>query len=77
MRVFKKFMIDTKEDNFIVLGVPSNDFNQELSKGDVKDFVRLGLELISIDFDSKIRGETAHPLYKWIAGNVSVIGQPR
>ena len=23
----------------------------------------------------KIKGENAHPLYKWISGNVSVIGQ--
>ena len=68
-----------KEDNFIVLGVPSNDFNQELSKeSDVKKFceIRFGVNfpLTSIQ---KIRGEAAHPLYKWIAGNVSVIGQPR
>ena len=68
-----------KEDNFVVLGVPSNDFNQELSKeSDVKKFceIRFGVNfpLTSIQ---KIRGEAAHPLYKWIAGNVSVIGQPR
>ena len=25
----------------------------------------------------KIKGDSAHPLYKWISGNTSVIGQPR
>ena len=68
-----------KEDDFIVLGVPSNDFNQELSKeSDVKKFceIRFGVNFPMTSIQ-KIRGETAHPLYKWIAGNVSVIGQPR
>ena len=68
-----------KEDDFIVLGVPSNDFNQELSKdSDVKKFceIRFGVNF-PMSSIQKIRGEAAHPLYKWIAGNVSVIGQPR
>ncbi len=68
-----------KDDDFIVLGVPSNDFNQELSKeSDVKKFceIRFGVNFPMTSIQ-KIRGEAAHPLYKWIAGNVSVIGQPR
>ena len=68
-----------KDDGFIVLGVPSDDFNQELSSDDdVKKFceIRYGVNfpLTSIQ---KIKGESAHPLYKWISGNTSVIGQPR
>ena len=68
-----------KNDNFIVLGVPSDDFNQELSnESDVKKFceIRYGVNfpLTSIQ---KIKGDNAHPLYKWIASNVSVIAQPR
>ena len=68
-----------KDDGFIVLGVPSDDFNQELSTDDdVKKFceIRYGVNfpLTSIQ---KIKGESAHPLYKWISGNTSVIGQPR
>ena len=61
------------------MGVPSNDFNQELSKeSDVKKFceIRFGVNFPMTSIQ-KIRGEAAHPLYKWIAGNVSVIGQPR
>ena len=68
-----------KDDDFVVLGVPSDDFNQELSdEKDVKKFceIRYGVNfpLTSIQ---KIKGDDAHPLYKWISGNVSVIGQPR
>ena len=68
-----------KDDGFVVLGVPSDDFNQELSSDDdVKQFceIRYGVNfpLTSIQ---KIKGEGAHPLYKWISGNTSVIGQPR
>tara|TARA_B100001989_G_C24326383_1_gene357714 strand:- start:19 stop:528 length:510 start_codon:yes stop_codon:yes gene_type:complete len=68
-----------KDDGFVVLGVPSDDFNQELSSDDdVKKFceIRFGVNfpLTSIQ---KIKGESAHPLYKWISGNTSVIGQPR
>ena len=68
-----------KDDGFVVLGVPSDDFNQELSSDDdVKKFceIRYGVnfQLTSIQ---KIKGDGAHPLYKWISGNTSVIGQPR
>ncbi len=68
-----------KEDDFVVLGVPSNDFNQELSKeSEVKKFceIRFGVNFPMTSIQ-KVRGDAAHPLYKWIAGNVSVIGQPR
>ena len=68
-----------KADGFVVLGVPSNDFNQELGKNaDVKDFceIRYGVNfpLTSIQ---KIKGSDAHPLYKWISSEASVIAQPR
>ena len=68
-----------KADGFVVLGVPSNDFNQELGNdADVKDFceIRYGVNfpLTSIQ---KIKGSDAHPLYKWISNEASVIAQPR
>ena len=68
-----------KDDGLIVLGVPTNDFNQELSKeSDVKEFceIRFGVEF-PMSSIQPIRGENAHPIYKWIQANVSVIGQPR
>lgn len=68
-----------KNDGLVVLGVPTNDFNQELSKeSDVKEFceIRFGVEF-PMSSIQPIRGENAHPIYKWIQANVSVIGQPR
>ncbi len=68
-----------KSDGLIVLGVPTNDFNQELSKDeDVKQFceIRFGVEFPMSSIQN-IRGNEAHPVYKWIKSNVSVIGQPR
>ena len=68
-----------KDDGLVVLGVPTNDFNQELSKdSDVKEFceIRFGVEF-PMSSIQPIRGENAHPIYKWIQDNVSVIGQPR
>ena len=62
-----------------MLGVPSDDFNQELpNEKDVKKFceIRYGVNFPMTSIQ-KIKGDDAHPLYKWIAGNVSVIGQPR
>ena len=59
--------------------MPTNDFNQELSKdSDVKEFceIRFGVEF-PMSSIQPIRGENAHPVYKWIQSNVSVIGQPR
>lgn len=68
-----------KQDGLIVLGVPSNDFNQEFSKsGDIKNFceIRYGVNFPLTNI-MKIRGENAHPLYKWISQNVSTIATPR
>ena len=68
-----------KDDGFIVLGVPSNQFNQELTKNsDVKEFceIRFGVNF-PLTKIQKIKGEDAHPIYKWVAENVSLIGTPR
>ena len=68
-----------KEDGFIVLGVPSNQFNQELTKNsDVKEFceIRFGVNF-PLTKIQKIKGDDAHPIYKWVAESVSLIGTPR
>ncbi len=68
-----------KDDGLIVFGVPTNDFNQELSNdSEVKQFceIRFGVEF-PMSSIQPIRGDNAHPIYKWIKSSVSVIGQPR
>ena len=57
-----------KDKNFIVIGVSSNDFNQELnSKEEVKKFceVNFGINFPMTDITS-VKGKTAHPFYKWV-----------
>ena len=64
-----------KEDGLVVLGVPTNDFNQELSKeSDVKEFceIRFGVEF-PMSSIQPIRGENAQPVYKWIKSFVTVL----
>lgn len=57
-----------KEKNLVVIGVSSNDFNQEFkNKEEVKKFceVNFGINFPMTDITS-VKGETAHPFYKWV-----------
>lgn len=55
----------------IVLAIPSDDFNQELSSiAEVKDFCELnfGLTLPMTDI-THVKGPEAHPMYVWLREN--------
>ena len=57
-----------KERGLVVIAVPSNDFNQELSSNSkVKEFcnVSFGLTFPMTEVTS-IRGNQAHPFYRWL-----------
>jgi glutathione peroxidase len=57
-----------KDRGLVVIAVPSNDFNQELSNNSkVKEFcnVSFGLTLPMTEVTS-IRGVQAHPFYRWL-----------
>jgi glutathione peroxidase len=57
-----------KDKGLVVLALPSNDFNQELSSGSkVKEFcdVNFGLTMPMSDIIS-VKGKKAHPFYKWL-----------
>ncbi|MCM2563391.1 glutathione peroxidase [Lutimaribacter sp. EGI FJ00015] len=57
------------DKGLLVLAVPSNDFRQELASDDeVKEFcdVNFGLTLPMTTI-TKVKGEEAHPFYKWVA----------
>ena len=60
-----------KSDGLIVLGIPSNSFNQE-KKGnqEVKEFCEVNF---SIDFPlssiTDVKGENAHEIFKWAKDN--------
>ncbi|TVQ52360.1 MAG: glutathione peroxidase [Rhodobacteraceae bacterium] len=65
-----------RDRGLVVLGVPSNDFRQELaSEAAVRDFCETNF---GIDFPmttiTRVTGRDAHPFYAWIG---EALGQPR
>ena len=67
------------ERGLVVLGVPSNDFGgQEPGSSDeIQSFCATGF---GIDFPmtarTRVRGDDAHPFYRWAAGQTSATGRP-
>jgi glutathione peroxidase len=60
-----------KDQNLVVIGVPTNDFKQEpASNKDIKDFCEANFN-IDFPLTEKINvlGENAHPFYKWAKQN--------
>ncbi|MCC1481808.1 glutathione peroxidase [Roseibaca sp. Y0-43] len=57
------------DDGLVVLAVPSEDFNQEYSSNDdVAQFCRVETGLtFPIAEITPVRGEAAHPFYRWLA----------
>ena len=69
-------LFDTyRNDGFIVLAVPSNDFKQELKSNEaVKDFCELDLGLnIPMTEITSVKGNGAHPFFKWVEKEKSFI----
>ena len=60
-----------KSKDFIVLGIPSNSFNQEKKiNSEVKEFCEVNFD---IDFPltsiTDVKGENAHEIYQWAKEN--------
>lgn len=58
-----------REQGLVVLGVPSNDFRQELSSSaEVKEFCEMtyGIDFPMTEIES-VKGSGAHPLFAWMA----------
>ena len=68
-----------KDKGLIVLGIPSNSFNQE-KKGnsEVKEFCEVNF---NIDFPlteiTEVKGENAHEIYKWAKENFGKSAVPK
>ena len=60
-----------KSRGLIVLGVPSNSFNQEKnSNADVKDFCKVNFNInFPLTTITEVKGENAHELFKWAKDN--------
>ncbi len=57
-----------KDKGLVVIAVPSNDFNQELSSSSkVKEFCDISFDLtLPMTEITSIRGKNAHPFYRWL-----------
>ena len=60
-----------KEEGLIVLGVPSNSFNQEKSnEKDVKDFCEVNFNInFPMTKITEVKGDNAHEIFKWAKKN--------
>ena len=68
-----------RERGFVVVGVPSNDFRQELaSEAEVRDFCAVNF---AIDFPmtaiTRVSGPEAHPFYAWAVEALGPEAEPR
>mgnify|MGYP001986408623 CR=1 FL=1 len=60
-----------KNKNFVILGIPSNSFNQEKdSEKDIKEFCEVNFNItfpMTSIYD--VKGDNAHQIYKWAKEN--------
>ena len=63
-----------KDKGLVVFAVPSDDFHQEKnSNGEVKAFCELNYGItMPMSVISKVTGDTAHPLFKWLWAKAKV-----
>lgn len=68
-----------RESGLVVLGVPSNDFgNQEPgTDADIKAFCEVRYIDFPLTGKVKVKGESAHPFYKWAAQSLGADAAPR
>ncbi len=60
-----------KSRGLIVLGVPSNSFNQEKNKNsEVKEFCKVNFNInFPLSVITEVKGDNAHDLFKWAKNN--------
>ena len=60
-----------KSKGLIILGVPSNSFNQEKkNNSDVKEFCEVNFNItFPLSVITEVKGENAHELFKWAKAN--------
>ena len=67
-----------RDKGLVVLGVPSNDFNQEAgSDFEIKEFCDLKYHVtFPMTAKTQVAGAGAHPFYQWIETKAGFIGRP-
>ena len=68
-----------KEEGLIVLGVPSNSFNQEKSnEKDVKNFCEVNFNInFPMTKITEVKGDDAHEIFKWAKKNYGKPAVPK
>ena len=68
-----------KEEGLIVLGVPSNSFNQEKdNNADIKEFCEVNFDInFPITTLTEVKGKNAHELFKWAKENHGKSAEPK
>ena len=68
-----------KEKGLIVLGVPSNSFNQEKNKDDeVKKFCEVNFNInFPLSTITEVKGDNAHEIFKWAKKNYGKSAVPK
>ena len=68
-----------KDNNLVVIAVPSNSFNQEKnSNKEVKKFCEYNFNItFPITEITEVKGENAHPVYKWAVENFGQSAKPK
>jgi glutathione peroxidase len=71
---------DRRDAGLVILGVPANDFGQQ-EPGTEKEIKTFCETNFSVDFPMTAKehviGPEAHPLYKWIAGELGEDAAPK
>ena len=67
----QKLWDDYKSKGLVVLGIPSNSFNQEKkNNADVKEFCEVNFNInFPLTTITEVKGENAHELFKWAKNN--------
>jgi len=68
-----------KNKNLVVLGIPSNSFNQEKkTNNEVKEFCEFNFNInFPITEITNVKGNNAHPIYKWASKNFGSSAVPK
>ena len=68
-----------RSKGLIILGVPSNSFNQEKSDNkEVKEFCEINFNInFPLTEIFEVKGENAHPIYKWAKDNYGKSAVPK
>ena len=75
----QKLWENYKENGLIVLGVPSNSFNQEMNNDkEIKEFCEVNFKInFPLTTITSVKGEDAHELFKWAEKNYGKSAVPK